>query len=87
MPTTFAPIGFGAASSTDPAASAAGSVQPIKIGINLGGNKKKAPAAPTDGIIPISHKNVLGDDDEERDPGKDSVLLSRSELLWPFHEC
>lgn len=75
-----------APSGSAPAPLLANAMQPIKIGINIGGAagvKKKAKLE--DGLIPITQKNVLGEDeDEQRDPGRDSVLLSRSELE-PLH--
>jgi len=91
-PAGLAPVSFGTAAAAAVAAAPVATsssdaaplgMQPIKIGINLGGGataKKKGPVVPEDGIIPISHKNVLGEDDNDGDPGKDSVLLSRSEF-------
>nr|XP_019049931.1 hypothetical protein I302_00351 [Kwoniella bestiolae CBS 10118]OCF28861.1 hypothetical protein I302_00351 [Kwoniella bestiolae CBS 10118] len=55
--------------------SLAGGIQPIKIG---GKGKKKEELA---GIIPITGKNMLGDDEEVDLVGKDSVLLSRSKFI------
>jgi RNA-binding protein 5/10 len=81
----FAPIAFGAPSGSSEATPGLvpNAMQPIKIGLSFGAGaagRKKPPAIPEDGIIPISHKNILGDDDDEKDPGRDSVLLSRSEF-------
>lgn len=55
-------------------------MQPIKIGTSFGVPKttRKADEA---GLVTRDAKNVLGDDEEEQDLiGKDTVLLSRSEL-------
>ncbi|WVR04075.1 hypothetical protein IAU60_001074 [Kwoniella sp. DSM 27419] len=52
----------------------AGGLQPIKIGTGSKGRKKEEIA-----MIPISGKNLLGDEEEEVDlVGKDTVLLSRT---------
>ncbi|KAK8861328.1 hypothetical protein IAR55_002147 [Kwoniella newhampshirensis] len=51
----------------------AGGLQPIKIGGPIKSKKKEEI-----GIIPLSGKNLLQDDEEEDLVGKDTVLLSRS---------
>ncbi|WWC68946.1 uncharacterized protein I206_102882 [Kwoniella pini CBS 10737] len=55
-----------------------GGVQPIKIS-GLGKGKKKDEMA---GMIPITGKNLLKEDEEEHMVDKDSVLLSRSKGVY-----